>query len=403
MRFKGNPRTYSLLSVASLVSSGPVIAANIPAIAEIFPKISITHVSLLTTIPSLFVIPGVLIGNRLEQVIGKKVTILAGLGLFLVAGTFPAFYHELFSLLFVSRCLLGLGIGLFNRLIIQMISDRHRENPSKQAAMIGLESAFEGLGGICLTLLVGQLLPLGWYIPFCIYGLALPIFIAFLSFVPSDRKGLSKSREPQFTTVSRSIPDKKSLQVLIVFGLFLFLIVMIFIHYNIQITLLLLEQKIGNATTGSNMLAFLGLGAFIAGFSFGKIYKILGHYTIACGITLLGGAMWVTTVSQSIFLTTFCSMVIGFSFRCIMPYLLHIFTRQSEEIAKLGTTIVLISYNLGAALSPYEGSLIKEMFHIENVRDSVLVNAMILMIVSIGGFGLTTYYHKGLHEQKTND
>ncbi|MEN1986516.1 MFS transporter [Paenibacillus hubeiensis] len=386
-----------------LISSGPVIAANIPAIAKAFPGISLTHVGLLTTIPSLFVILGVLIGNRLEQVIGKKVTILTGLGLVLIAGIFPALYHEHFSLLFVSRCLFGLGIGLFNRLIIQMISDMYRENPSKQATVIGLESAFEGLGGICLTLLVGQLLPMGWHTSFCVYGLALPVFIAFLCFIPSDRRGLNENKKQQLTTHSDHTLDKKSLQVMIGFGVLLFLIVMIFINYNIQITPLLLEQKIGNATNGSNMLAFLGLGAFIAGFSFGKIYKIFGHYIVASSMMLLGGAMLVTTVSQSIILTTFCSMVIGFSFRCIMPYLLHIFARQIARMAKLGTTIVLISYNLGATLSPYEGSLIKEMLHLSDVQDLVSSNAIIVMIISIGGFGVTAFYHKDLKEQKTKN
>lgn len=99
-------KTYSLLSVALLISSGPVIAANIPAIANDFPEISVTHVGLLTTIPSLFVILGVLIANRLELLIGKKATILTGLGLVLIAGVFPALYHDLFRCCsFLAVCL----------------------------------------------------------------------------------------------------------------------------------------------------------------------------------------------------------------------------------------------------------------------------------------------------------
>lgn len=49
-------KTNSLLSVALLISSGPAIAANIPAISKEFPTINSTHVGLLTTIPSLFVV-----------------------------------------------------------------------------------------------------------------------------------------------------------------------------------------------------------------------------------------------------------------------------------------------------------------------------------------------------------
>ncbi|MBT2700308.1 hypothetical protein J7E79_23370 [Bacillus sp. ISL-40] len=59
-------KIYSLLSVALLISSGPLIAANIPAIEKEFPTVNPTHVGLLTTIPSLFVILGILVANRLE-------------------------------------------------------------------------------------------------------------------------------------------------------------------------------------------------------------------------------------------------------------------------------------------------------------------------------------------------
>lgn len=61
-----------------------------------------------------------------------------------MAGVFPVLKHDIFSLLFLSRCFFGLGIGLFNRLIIQMISSIFQEDPRRKATVIGLESAFEG-------------------------------------------------------------------------------------------------------------------------------------------------------------------------------------------------------------------------------------------------------------------
>ncbi|OKP90323.1 hypothetical protein A3848_11360 [Paenibacillus sp. P32E] len=388
MKPKEKLKTYSLLSVAVLISSGPIIAANIPAIAKDFPAISLTQVGLLTTIPSLFVIFGVLIGNRLELRIGKKRTILTGLGFVFIAGIFPALKHDIFSLLFVSRCLFGLGIGLFNRLIIQMISDIYQTNPGKQASLIGLESAFEELGGICLTLFVGQLLKINWYTSFYVYALALPVFVAFLFFVPADKRELEKGGTEQLTTTSDHPSNKRSLRVMIGFGILLFVIVTLFINYNIQITPLIMEKNIGNATNGSNMIAFIGLGAFIAGFSFGKLYKYLGNYIVPLAILLLGGSMFVTTISQSVYLTTLCSMVIGFSFRCIMPYLLHTFTQQIAKMAKLGTTIVLVAYNLGATLSPYEGTLIRQLSHVHSMQSLVSTNAIILLLIAITGFGV---------------
>ncbi|MCM3537880.1 MFS transporter [Priestia endophytica] len=378
-------KLYSLLSVALLISSGPAIAANIPAITKEFPTTNSTHVGLLTTIPSLFVIIGILTGNRLELWIGKKKTILMGLGLVFLSGIFPALKHDIFSLLFLSRCIFGLGIGLFNRLIIQMISDLYQHDPDQRARVIGMESSFEGLGGICLTLLVGQLLKISWHTSFLVYAIALPIFLAFFFFIPDDKKQLEKRTTTQKITVSDSLDDRNAYRLVIGFGMLLFVIVTIFINYNIQITPLILEKNIGNATNGSNMIAFIGLGAFIAGFAFGKMFQLLKDYTMPISLLLMGVFMYLTTISESILLTTFCSMVIGFAFRSIMPYLLHTFTQQTAKIARLGTTIVLVSYNIGSTLSPYEGAVFSQLLHVNTVQSLIFANSIFILFISIIG------------------
>ena len=197
----------------------------------------------------------------------KEKTILIGLGLVFFAGIFPALRHDNFSLLFVSRCFFGLGIGLFNRLIIQMISDLYQNDPDKQASVIGLESSFEGLGGICLTLLIGQLLKINWHTSFLVYALAIPIFVAFFFFVPDDKKLIEKREPEQSSALSEISNDKRVYGSMIGFGILLFVIVTLFINYNNQITPLILEKQIGDETNGSNIIAFIGLGVFIAGFT----------------------------------------------------------------------------------------------------------------------------------------
>lgn len=373
-------KTYSLLSVALLIPSGPLIAANIPAIAKEFPKINPTHIGLLTTIPSLFVILGVLIANHLELWIGKKKTILIGLGIVFLAGTFPVLKHDNLPLLFLSRCFLGLGIGLFNRLIIQMISDTF-DNPRKKATVIGLESAFEGLSGICLTFLVGQLLKINWYTSFLIYALAFPISLVFLFFIPDDRKQMSKRKEEPYKPASGNPTNIGSYRSIIGYGIFLFVIVTIFMNYNIQITPLLLEKHIGNATTGSNNLAFIGLGVLIAGFLFGRIFQLLKGYIMPVTLLLLGISLYVTTISESILLTTFCSIVVGFSFRCIMPYLLHTFTQQTAKIARFGTTTVLVAYNIGATLSPYEGTVFSKTLQVNTIQSLFIASSIVIFLI----------------------
>ncbi|WP_445492665.1 hypothetical protein [Niallia sp. 03133] len=114
-----------------------------------------------------------------------------------------------------------------------------------------MESSFEGLGGICLTLLVGQLLKISWHTSFFVYALAFPIFLALFFFVLDDMKQMGKRKVEQKITILNGSNDRSAYRLMIGYGILLFVIVTIFINYNIQITPLILEKNIGNATKGT--------------------------------------------------------------------------------------------------------------------------------------------------------
>ena len=111
----------ALLSVSLLVASAPAINANIPAMAKAFPNVPLSTVELLTTISSMFLMISVLTSSFIARKIGYKQTILLGIIIVAIFGTLPAFTHS-FWLIMVSRALLGYGIGLFNSLLVTMIS-----------------------------------------------------------------------------------------------------------------------------------------------------------------------------------------------------------------------------------------------------------------------------------------
>ncbi|HJE16274.1 MAG TPA: MFS transporter, partial [Enterococcus casseliflavus] len=144
-------KLLALLSVAMVVYSAPAISANVPAIAASFPEVDAVYVGLLTTIPSLFLLLGIFTTGMIEKRIGKKYTMVTGLVIVAIFGTLPAWYQGSFPVLFLSRAILGFGIGLFNRLAIQMISLLFQNEPQKKAKALGLESAVGGLGGIFMT------------------------------------------------------------------------------------------------------------------------------------------------------------------------------------------------------------------------------------------------------------
>lgn len=154
---------FALLSASLLVGSAAAINANIPAMAQHFKDVPLSMVEMLTTIPSLFLMISVFISTFIAKRLGYKQTIMLGLAIVMISGLIPLWIDN-FIMILMSRGALGFGIGLFNSLLVSMIN--YFYEPQMRSSMYGLQSAFEGAGGIFITFLAGQLLKINWQAPF---------------------------------------------------------------------------------------------------------------------------------------------------------------------------------------------------------------------------------------------
>jgi len=330
----------ALLSVSLLVVSAGAIAGNIPAIGLAYPQINKTLIELLTTLPSLFIILTVLISPKIAKKIGYKKTVQLGIVFVLIAGMLPVVTTS-FVLLFMSRVLFGVGVGLFNPLLYSFAAAMYRGK--ELASVIGLQSAFEGIGGMLVTFLVGQLLLVNLRISFTAYLIACPILFFFSFLVPeaSIAQASSKSR-----TAAGRIPLRFAGYLLL-----LLITVTIYMSVTVKVTALLMEKGIGQATAGSNLLALVGLGAMLAGMFFGRIFLLFKEKTIQAALFVLAFAMFLLAFSQTIWLAAISAVLCGFGFRTFIPYLLNEVNQQSED-SERNTSLLLIVFNLGAAFAP---------------------------------------------------
>ena len=88
-----------------------------------------------------------------------KRTIMIGLGLVMVCGFIPALINN-FYLIVVSRALLGFGIGLFNSLLVILANYFYEGH--ERTTFYGLQASCEGIGGMIITFIAGQLININW-------------------------------------------------------------------------------------------------------------------------------------------------------------------------------------------------------------------------------------------------
>lgn len=364
---------YSLLSASLLVGSAPAINANIPAMASAFDTIPLAMIEMLTTVPSLFLMISVLISSFIAKKIGYKQTASLGLLIVAVSGILPVFVSN-FYLILISRAMLGFGIGLFNSLTVALVNSFYQGKD--RAKMYGLQSAFEGAGGIFITFIAGQLLKIGWQAPFLAYAIAIPVCIVFIKFIPKVATANDISVDKNVIVKENGF--KKDNIMLISFIALLFVAASLYMTMGIKVSTLITTAGYGNASDASLVIILLSLGAITAGTLFSKIIKIFKQLTPIIGLLILALAMFLIGISNSMIITFAGGFLTGFGFKIFMPYLIDRINNSQIKNTPLATSLLLVGFNLGAFISPYSS------IFMQNIALSDSLNS--LFIVLSGGF-----------------
>lgn len=361
----------ALLSVSMLVAVAPAINANIPAMKEAFPQIPLSMVEMITTIPSLFLMISVLTSGFIAKKIGYKQTIMLGLGIVAISGIIPVFIGNFYLVLF-SRAALGFGIGLFNSLLIGLIS--YFFDGNERTTLIGYHEALGGLGGMLITYIAGQLMHVNWQAPFISYAIAIPVFFIFWKVIPKVKTEDILHKNTKQVVVN----DGKEGNFSIVF-VFMILIVIgatLNMTMGIKVSSLIVEQGYGSASDASTVIMLLSLGAMISGFLFGKMYNIFKNYIMSVGFTITALAMFIIGISNASWMTVLGGFLVGFGFRVMMPCLTNIVNSSHLKNPTLATSLLLVAYNLGSAFAPYGSMLIQKFSWTSDLRGVFYVDGI---------------------------
>ncbi len=362
----------SLLSVSMLVAIAPAINANIPAMKEAFSDIPLSMVEMITTIPSLFLMISVLTSGYIAKKIGYKQTILLGLAIVSISGIIPVFIGQ-FYIVLLSREALGFGIGLFNSLLITLIS--YFYEGEEKTTLIGYHEALGGLGGMMITYIAGQLIHVNWQAPFIAYAIAIPVFFLFWCNIPKVKNEDILSKNQKAAAVSETSSYGK-FSIVWIFMILIIIGATLNMTMGIKVSSLIVEEGYGSASDGSTVIMLLSLGAMLSGFLFGKVYKKIKNYILPLGFLITALAMFIIGVSNTIWQTVLGGFLVGFGFRVMMPTLTNIVNNSQLENPTLATSLLLMAYNLGSAFAPYGSMLIQKLSWTSDLRGVFYVDGL---------------------------
>lgn len=366
----------SLLSISIFLMMAPTISLALPLMYHAFPGIDKAGVETLSTIPNIGIVIGLLISPFLIKFVGEKITILTGLVVTLLAGTFPM-YATAYVPILISRFLIGAGIGLFNSLAVSLIPQFYNNNEDEMATMIGFQNIMGGLGAAAASFLISWLVTISWHAAFAIYFLVIPVLILFTLFVPLPREkktsGNKKSKEKQ--TINGKV---------VLIAILMFLIFLFFMPVSFKLPALVVQEKLGSITALSLLTGILNLVSIPVGASFGFFYKQLHDKIFPIGFLIVTVGLLIITFAPDFAILACGNLILGIGFGLAVPYMYNWLDWSAPQNSiNLATTIVLVLVNVGCAVSPMV---------INAITDSAKV-AFIIVSVFFACFTVYAFVH----------
>ncbi|MCO4669590.1 Major Facilitator Superfamily protein [Streptococcus infantarius subsp. infantarius] len=336
---------FSLLSLSLMLVSTLSPSTALPQMITTFHQqgYAASRVEFLFSLSSFAILAMLLLNPIIERLISERLSIILGLLLIAFGGSMPVVFQT-YSLVFVSRILLGIGIGLINSRAISIISETYAG--SEQAQMLGLRGSFEIIGNALLTMIVGFIVVLGWSWTFSVYLFALPILAVYLIFAPKPKVEVEEPQQDE----TRAKFRKEDILYIVGLSLLAGFVININSANSLRIPVIVDQLHLGSPRQVSLILSGMMLMGILSGICFegllGRFSKNLitiSMIPFALGLFMVGFAnnLWVMLIG---------AMLSGFWYSIVVTSVFSdVSTSISPQLIGNATTLILIFCNLGGA------------------------------------------------------
>ena len=347
---KINPKSglfkCALLSISLLLMIAPQISSVLPLMYSSFPQVSRAAVETLSTIPNIGIVVGLIISPFLIKLIGTKPTVMAGLAVALLAGTYPI-YGTSYTPILISRFLLGAGIGLFNSLAVSLLSKFYQGD--ELSTMLGFQNSMGSVGAAVFSFCVGLLAVLGWHATFAIYLVSLPIILLFGLVV-----SLPNEKSSETNTGAPAAKEENKINGSVVeISLIMFFMYVFFMPMTFKLPQLATTQRIANVSQIAFVSSVATLVGIPVGMCYGYLKKKLQDLILPIGLLLQVVGLLALAYASNLPVLVIAVIVLGTGFGLSVPYIFNWLDETApQNSVNFATTITLVLVNVGCAASP---------------------------------------------------
>lgn len=375
----------AIWSISALTSlPGLAVSPILGDLTKIFPKATDLDIQMLTSLPSLLIIPFILLGGKLTEKVDFVRILKIGLWLFAASGILYLISNKMWQLIVVSA-LLGIGSGLIIPLSTGLISKYFVG--TYRVKQFGLSSAITNFTLVIATAVTGYLAEVSWHLPFLVYLLPL-ISILLVGHLKESRsdaavKPSSQSTAPSGQTAAvdtggskYGIHIKHLLQIMLFYGVTTFIVLAVIFNLSF-----LMEKHHFSSGNSGLMISLFFLAIMAPGFCLDKIVDELKERTKAYSLLSMAVGLVLIWIAPIEWLIIPGCILVGLGYGIIQPMLYDKTTHTAlPQKATMALAFVMMMNYLAILLYPFIIDFLQNLFHTQSQEFPFVFNLLITIV-----------------------
>lgn len=370
-------------SVSALTSlPGLAVSPIWGELSTIFPHATELDIQMLTSLPSLLIIPFVLLAGKLAEKRDFIRLLRVGLWLFAASGVLYLFSSRMWQLMAVSA-LLGIGAGLIIPLSTGLISRYF--TGEYRVRQFGYSSAITNMTLVVATAVTGYLAEVHWRLPFAVYLLPL-ISLVLSAYLKKDASSVTIKQAAAIIPPIQSTPVisgkygihiRHLVQLMLFYGLVTY--VVLAVTFNLPF---LMEAHHFSSGNSGLMISLFFLAIMAPGFMLDSLVKLLGNKTKLYSLLAIAIGLLLIWISPTEWLIVPGCILVGLGYGIIQPL---IYDKTVDTAIPQKTTLalafVMVMNYLAILLSPFITDFFQWIFHTGSQEFPFIFNLCITILI----------------------
>lgn len=370
-------------SVSALTSlPGLAVSPILGELSTIFPHATELDIQMLTSLPSLLIIPFVLLAGKLAEKRDFIRLLRVGFWLFAASGVLYLFSSRMWQLMAVSA-LLGIGAGLIIPLSTGLISRYF--TGEYRVRQFGHSSAITNMTLVVATAVTGYLAEVHWRLPFAVYLLPL-ISLVLSAYLKKDAASVTIKQAAAIIPPIQSTPVisgkygihiRHLVQLMLFYGLVTYVVLVV--TFNLPF---LMEAHHFSSGNSGLMISLFFLAIMAPGFMLDSLVKLLGNKTKLYSLLAIAIGLLLIWISPTEWLIVPGCILVGLGYGIIQPL---IYDKTVDTAIPQKTTLalafVMVMNYLAILLSPFITDFFQWIFHTGSQEFPFIFNLCITILI----------------------